>query len=76
MSVKAKFRVESVTHNTSGGSIKLAPVTGGSAENESFFKYTPCGYIELGTINEAAIQQFKPGAEFFVEFTDASITKE
>ncbi len=71
MSVRAKFRVESVTKFENGNSVKLTPVTSGSEENESFFHYTPFGTIEIGTINEGAASQFTPGAEFYVDFTKA-----
>lgn len=71
MSVRAKFKVDSVTNNEHGGSVKLSPVTSGSEENEKFFKWTPWGAIEIGTVNADALQQFKPGAEFFVDFTAA-----
>ena len=71
MSVRAKFRVESVTKFEHGNSVKLSPVTAGSKENDSFFHYTPFGAIEIGTINEEAAKQFVPGAEFYVDFTKA-----
>jgi hypothetical protein len=35
--MRAKFKVEEVTHNTQGHSLRLTPVTGGSPENEQFF---------------------------------------
>lgn len=69
MSVRAKFKVETVTHTTSGASVLLQPVTGGSKENESFYRYTPGGKIELSTVNKAAAEQFVPGKEFYVDFT-------
>lgn len=71
MQVRAKFRVESVTRNEHGGSVKLVPVTSGSPENEKFFHYTPWGGIDLGTVNDDALEQFTPGKEFFVDFTAA-----
>jgi hypothetical protein len=72
MPVRAKFKVQSVTE-TEGGlkSVKLHPVTSGSPENAEFFKWTPCGSIDLGTINPEAAEQFKPGTEFYVDFTPA-----
>lgn len=73
MSVRAKFKVDSVTTNEHGGSIKLLPVTHGSEENEKFFKWTPYGQIEIGTVNEDALKQFKPGTEFYVDFSPASV---
>lgn len=71
MTVRAKFKVESVTHTANGASVKLQPVTCGSAENEKFFKWTPWGAIEIGTVNAEAAAQFKPGQSFYVDFTPA-----
>jgi len=70
MSVRAKFRVSSITHyEGSNTSVKLAPVVGGSEENKRFYKYTPGGLIELSTVNEESAAQFKVGAEYYVDFT-------
>lgn len=72
MAVRAKFKVQSVTEVEGGfKSVKLFPVTSGSPENAEFFKWTPSGSIDMGTINEAAAEQFKPGQEFYVDFTPA-----
>ncbi len=72
MTVRAKFKVESVESNgADGGTVKLTPVMSGSPENESFFKFTPWGSIEIGTINMAALAQFERGAEFYVDFIRA-----
>lgn len=73
MSVRAKFRVRTVTHDAEGTAhIALFAVTGGTEENESFFAYTPSGDITLGTVNPAAAEQFHEGEEFYVDFTPAS----
>lgn len=69
MTVRAKFRCLAVEQQTEGKVITLHPVTGGSPENESFYRYTPWGEIKLGTVNEAAAEQFVPGAEYYVDFT-------
>ncbi len=70
--VRAKFKVTSLTEQENGlFSVKLQPVTSGSLENEQFFKYTPYGAIEMGTINKAGAENFKPGAQFYVDFTPA-----
>lgn len=68
--VRAKFKVQSVTE-TEGGlkTASLQPVSSGSPENAEFFKWTPSGSIQLGTINPAAAEQFKPGTSFYVDFT-------
>lgn len=75
--VRAKFYVTGVEPNGAtkeedkGATVTLFPVTGGSAENENFYKWTPCGNIILSTINKAAADQFKVGMEFYVDFTPA-----
>jgi hypothetical protein len=73
-SVRAKFFVTDIEENTEDGSatITLAPVVGGSSENDSFYKYTPGGSISLSTINAAAARQFQSGKEYYVDFTPAS----
>lgn len=72
MSVRAKFRVTSVTAHEGGSSaVVLAPVLSGSEENKSFWKWTPGGKVELLTINPEAASQFEPGKEFYVDFTPA-----
>ncbi len=72
MSVRAKFKVESILTNKDGGTVKMTPVMSGSPENESFFKWTPWGAIEIGTINQEALAEFNPGDEFYVDFTKAA----
>lgn len=74
--VRAKFKVLSIkkTQFTDGiGSvIELSPVISGSDENKEFYKWTPSGKIELGTINESSAEQFEIGAEFYVDFSPAN----
>jgi hypothetical protein len=65
--VRAKFKCLSVD----GSQVKLEVVMSGSPENESFFKWTPSGQITLGIQNEAAVEQFKEGVEYYVDFTPA-----
>lgn len=72
MPVRAKFKVEEVTFTKDGGRIILLPVTGGCPENDAFFKWTPYGKIEIGTINAVAIHQFNAGDEFYVDLTKAT----
>lgn len=72
MGVRAKMRCESVTNRVNGSDILLQPVTGGSKENESFYKYTPGGKIELSTVNPEAAKGFVPGQEYYVDFTPAT----
>lgn len=71
--VLAKFTVESITHYITSGEVFLKPVTGGSQENEDFWKYTPAGEIRLHIDNPAAMAVFKPGMCFYVSFMPAPV---
>jgi hypothetical protein len=71
MTVRAQFRVKTVTHNEHGGSVKLimaTPPRETSAEN-AFAKQTQWGTIELSVYDKTALESFQPGAEFHVDFT-------
>lgn len=72
MSVRAKFRCETILFNATGAEVTLQPVTSGSPENEEFYKYTPGGSIKLSTVNLAAAQQFEPGNDYYVDFIPAN----
>jgi len=76
MSVRGKFKVDSIVMIKDGGSVFLTPVVSGSTENEQFYKWTPSGKIELSTINKDVLGQFIPGGEYYVDFTKASETEE
>jgi hypothetical protein len=73
--VRAKFYVVSVKKTKFmdglGSVVELTPVINGSDENKEFYKWTPSGRIELGTINEEAAKQFEIGKEYYVDFTPA-----
>jgi hypothetical protein len=72
MSVRAKFVVDSISKTRYGHhSIKLSPVSGGSEENKTFWKYTPSGNIEFQCVNDDAVNQFEVGKEYYVDFTPA-----
>ena len=82
MKARAKFKVISLTQSThwdvSKGlihTVKLQPVTGNSPENAAFYAATPCGQIELGTINDEAANSFVIGGEYYVDFTPAEKTQ-
>lgn len=72
MSIRAKFKVNSIKLQSGDAySVELFPVTSGSEENQSFYKWTPSGRIELLTINADAAAQFEVDGEYYVEFTKA-----
>ena len=47
---------------------KFSPVTSGSPENEKFYKWTPSGALEFGTIQE---QAFEISKEYYLDITPA-----
>lgn len=77
--VRAKFTcVKKIPANLGSGpsdvegfEIVLEPVTCGSDENETFYKYTPWGRIELGTVNVTAAERFEEGKEYYIDFSPA-----
>ena len=71
MPVRAKFKVDRTSQTVNGTEIELSPVASGSQENEQFFKWTPYGSVKMGIVSAGAAEQFKPGAEFYVDFTPA-----
>ena len=72
MIIRAKMKVESLElHGDGGGSVRMTPVTSGSPENESFFKWTPSGKLELGTVNKAVMDQLELGAEMYIDISPA-----
>lgn len=88
MSVKAKFKVQSITSTVGtrwNGSeysseevrtIRLWPVSGGpGTENAEFFASTPSGVIDLGTVVKAAAEYFALDGEYYVTFERAGVTE-
>ena len=80
MTVRAKFYVTELkqSKNNWGGNegevlttVVLAPVNSTSEENKKFFRWTPVGKIDLGTVNSDVVRQFHIGDEFYVDFTPA-----
>jgi hypothetical protein len=71
MRVRAKMKVVEKTQYQDGHKVRLHPVTGGSAENDEFYRYTPAGSVELSTINDSAAASFEVGKAYYVDFTPA-----
>ena len=80
MNVRAKFKVASYETYLDRGEevrkVKLNVVVDGSPENKEFFRWTPSGQIDLGTVNRKAWEQFPLGREVYVEFSDATPSQE
>lgn len=71
MATKAKFTVWSRTETQWGTDVTLQPVTGGSAENDSYFQATPQGQLTLGGLKPEVAASLTPGKTFYVELTEA-----
>jgi hypothetical protein len=69
--MKCKVRLDKITRTASGYELTYLPVTSGSQENQTFFKYTPYGQIHLGTINENVVRDLERGKDYYVVFTEA-----
>ncbi len=85
MTVRAKFKVDSyetqlIRRTKTPGdygnmvteesrTVKLSVVGTGSKENDLFWSYTPSGSISLSMVTPRAWEQFKLGAEVYVDFT-------
>lgn len=78
--VRAKFRVtaikSTVGYNTAQkelSHVTLNPVTDDA--NKSWSKWTPTGQLEMQINNPAALEQFKLGQCYFLDFTEAPATE-
>lgn len=72
--VRAKFKCNSIEHLEGGNkTLKMYAVMDGDGENGDFNKYTPNGNIEMWVSPETkAAEYFKPGEEYYLDFTKAS----
>ncbi len=65
---KCKYRCDSVKKFARGNEFlyeaEFFAVTGGSAENDEFFKYTPYGSLKIGLYKE---NTFQPGKEYYID---------
>ena len=69
--VRAKFKCDFVSKFTDTATVNMVPVTNGSEENKSFYKWTPGGSIILQGISHTVADKFVPGKEYYVDFTEA-----
>lgn len=65
--VRCKFKCVSKIGNEDGFRVKMEPVYCGSKENDEFFKWTPYGQFEIGTINLNTSEQFCEGQEYYID---------
>jgi hypothetical protein len=78
MSVRAKFRVDSIKkypqYDKSKGAIyevEMRPVNGDTEENKRFYSSTPSGEIKIAGVSAEVGAQWELGEEYYVDFTKA-----
>lgn len=75
MSVRAKIRLQSITEhawNPNAKTLKFdAQYDTSIPEDQRFFKATPSASFEMQVDNPAALEQFKIGEYYYVDFTPA-----
>ena len=71
MATRAKFQVSERSQNSWAWNIRLTPVTGGTVENDSFFKATPSGELTLQGVSAEVAYGLTPGKVFYVTLTEA-----
>lgn len=69
--VRAKFIVTLKTQTVEGWKIELQAVTKTNPENETFFKYTPMGKLEMAIVKGETAELFEVGEEYYLDFTSA-----
>jgi hypothetical protein len=75
MSVRGKFQLQSSAEHYWSPmlrTLKFAAVSNNDTpENERFHRATPSGTIEMSVDNPAALEQFKVGDTYYIDFTPA-----
>lgn len=76
VAVRARFRVQQITEFDAYGNpgdveVKLRAVTHDTLDNVSWSKFTPDGTLTMRITNLGAQGHFKPGREFYLDFTEA-----
>lgn len=76
MAVRAKFQCNSINKSADNSSavVNMMAVTTGSAENESWSKYTPSGQLQMVISNPAAVEYFEQGKEYYIDIQPAELS--
>lgn len=76
MAVRAKFRVSCVEDYGQSKQLRMSPVyegpLGDNEENKRFTKASPSGELKLMIDNPYASEQFAPGQEWYLDFTQVA----
>jgi len=69
--IRAKMKVQDVTMHGTTEQVTLYAVSGGSEENKSFAKYTPCATFQISIDNPATQGFLVKDKEFYIDITAA-----
>ena len=69
MTVRAKVTCNGIEGNAVTFSTVYEPDAAKDTENARFTQATPWGEIRMGIDNPSALEQFKPGKSYYVDFT-------
>lgn len=82
--IVCKFKLGGIKRVAGGGMVdgkapvltdlEFYPVSSGSEENKTFWKYTPSGKLEFQTVNDEAVQMLDLGKEYYIIITDQKPT--
>lgn len=70
--MRAKFRVEAVTHYATWREVQLSAVHDGSPENNQFAQSTPAGTLKMTITNPDAMDFLEPGKSYYLDFSAAA----
>jgi hypothetical protein len=79
MSIRCKFKVQSIKHFSADPEKPMAEVSlvavcdNSIPENQAFTKWTPNGILTATILNPAAVDQLKPGTEFYLDLTPVDV---
>lgn len=75
MTTRCKFTCQSKTIRGAGDNqtngFEFTPVTGGTPEDKSFWKWTPSGKLEIQCTNPDV--HFEPGKTYYLDISEAPL---
>ncbi len=66
-----KVRAKVLITGNKEGAIEAQAVIEGSAENKSFFEFTPALSLKMAVVSEGTAAFFEVGKEYYLDFTKA-----
>ena len=71
MTTRCKFVCDAKTETLNGYQSEMRPVTSGSPENESFFRFTPHGDLKIGLVSAETARTFEVGKHYYLDISSA-----